>query len=49
VKGIVGGKDAWKRNLTIQRAIEIEEGVIKNPKILTFQKRTNNYPHPISG
>ena len=33
------------RTLTIRRAIEIRDGVIQNPKILSFQSRAAEYPH----
>jgi len=32
--------------VTIRRAIEIREGVIQNPKILSFQGRAAHHPHP---
>ncbi len=41
------GPDGWARNPTLQRAIEIRDGVIQNPKILRFQKRAPDYPHPV--
>ena len=30
---------------TIGRAIEIRDGVIQNPKILSFQRRSAEFPH----
>jgi hypothetical protein len=30
---------------TIARAIEIREGVIQNPAILSFQHRASEFPH----
>ena len=30
---------------TIRRAIDIRDGVIQNPKILSFQRRSQEYPH----
>jgi hypothetical protein len=30
---------------TIRRAIEIRDGVIRNPKILSFQRRSAEFPH----
>jgi alanine dehydrogenase len=36
---------AWEANETIQRAIEIRDGVIRNPRILSFQHRSPDYPH----
>lgn len=42
---VMGGSERWKESNTIQRAIEIEAGKIRNPKILSFQKRAETYPH----
>ncbi|MEZ0369981.1 MAG: NAD(P) transhydrogenase subunit alpha, partial [Candidatus Sericytochromatia bacterium] len=36
----------WNQNPTLARAIEIEKGIIRNPKILSFQHRQSTYPHP---
>ncbi len=44
---VMGGPDSWKANETISNAIEIREGVIQNKKILTFQNRSEEYPHLI--
>lgn len=49
IKGMVDGRAAWEKNPTISRAIEIDRGVVVNKKILTFQNRLDNYPHPIQG
>jgi alanine dehydrogenase len=42
---VLGGPDAWESHPTIRRAIEIRDGVIRNPQILTFQHREARYPH----
>ena len=42
---VMSGPAAWDENLTIRRAIEIRDGVIQNPKILSFQSRAAEYPH----
>ena len=42
---IIGGLNIWERNKTISKAIEILNGVIQNPKILSFQNREKEYPH----
>ncbi len=39
------GPAAWEADKTIQRAIEIKDGVIQNPAILQFQHRAAQYPH----
>ncbi len=47
---VMAGPEAWDGDETIRRAIEIREGVIQNPKILSFQNRSPEYPHEkISG
>ena len=46
LRTVMNGPAAWDRDQTISRAIEIRDGVIRNPKILTFQRRTATYPHP---
>jgi alanine dehydrogenase len=42
---VLGGTGAWDANPTIGRAIEIRDGVIQNPAILSFQSRAPTYPH----
>jgi alanine dehydrogenase len=43
---VLSGPQAWDANETIRRAIEIRDGVIRNPRILSFQHRSPDYPHP---
>lgn len=43
---VLGGPGAWDRDPIIRRAIEIRDGVIQNPDILSFQHRAAQYPHP---
>ncbi len=45
---VMSGSDAWEKSETIRRAIEINDGVIMNPKILSFQNRAEAYPHLVS-
>ncbi len=42
---VMGGSDSWKNDGTIRQAIEIRDGVVQNPKILSFQHRSSDYPH----
>ena len=42
---VMSGRDAWETDQTIRRAIEIRAGVIQNPKILSFQSRSPEFPH----
>ena len=44
---VIGGPKIWKQNLPISKAIEINKGVIQNSKILSFQNRDKEYPHPV--
>ncbi|MGP9782243.1 N(5)-(carboxyethyl)ornithine synthase [Glutamicibacter sp. AOP12-B1-11] len=48
VEEVMGGPQQWKENKTIMRAIEIQDGVVKNPAILEFQKRHAQYPHELA-
>jgi alanine dehydrogenase len=43
---VLDGPAAWDCDETIRRAIEIREGIIQNPAILSFQHRAPHYPHP---
>ena len=45
LESVMSGPAAWTREPTLERAIEIREGVIQNPKILSFQNRDAEYPH----
>ena len=45
LRTILGGSGAWDADPTIRRAIEIRDGVIQNPAILTFQDRAPKHPH----
>ncbi|MEE6287823.1 N(5)-(carboxyethyl)ornithine synthase [Georgenia sp. MJ173] len=42
---VMAGPAAWAQDATIDHAIEIRDGVIKNPAILEFQGRAAVYPH----
>jgi alanine dehydrogenase len=46
LRRVLAGPAAWDADQTIQRAIEIRDGVIQNPGILSFQHRSPLYPHP---
>ncbi|MDY0909214.1 N(5)-(carboxyethyl)ornithine synthase [Microbacterium sp. CFBP9034] len=45
VPTVMAGPDAWAESETIRRAIEIADGVIRNPAILEFQHREAAHPH----
>jgi alanine dehydrogenase len=46
LRPVMGGPTAWDKDQTIRQAIEIRDGVIQNPKILSFHGRAADYPHP---
>ena len=41
----MAGARRWDADPTIRRAIEIRDGVVQNPKILSFQSRSPSFPH----
>ncbi|WP_255584121.1 N(5)-(carboxyethyl)ornithine synthase [Dietzia sp. ANT_WB102] len=49
LRTVMEGPAEWEQNLTISRAIEIHDGVIQNPSILSFQGREVSYPHSLVG
>ena len=45
IRAVMSGPDGWQGSETIRRAIEIRDGVVQNPRILSFQGREPEYPH----
>ena len=45
IETLLAGPAAWNVTPTIARAIEIRDGVVQNPGILSFQHRQDAYPH----
>ncbi|MGI3784464.1 MAG: hypothetical protein ACRYG2_27200, partial [Janthinobacterium lividum] len=45
---VTAGPAAWDADETIRRAIEIRDGVVVNPRILSFQHRSAEAPHLVS-
>ncbi|MEU5952780.1 N(5)-(carboxyethyl)ornithine synthase [Streptomyces sp. NPDC047525] len=45
LRKVMAGPASWETDATIKNAIEIQDGVILNPKILSFQHRAAAYPH----
>ncbi|MFG2577216.1 N(5)-(carboxyethyl)ornithine synthase [Streptomyces sp. NPDC048481] len=45
LRKVMSGPVAWDADVTVQKAIEIRDGVVQNPKILSFQHRQAAYPH----
>ncbi len=46
LRTVMEGPSAWELDQTMAPAIEIRDGVVQNPKILSFQGRSAEYPHP---
>lgn len=46
LRTVMEGAGSWAGSETIRRAIEIEDGRVRNEAILTFQGRTSEYPYP---
>lgn len=44
---VLRGPSSWNRDATIRLAIEVRDGVVQNPKILSFQRRSTEHPHPV--
>ncbi|KAA1373713.1 N(5)-(carboxyethyl)ornithine synthase [Aeromicrobium fastidiosum] len=42
---VLAGPDSWDADETVRRSIEIRQGVVQNPDILAFQKRSGDFPH----
>lgn len=45
LSNVLAGPVSWQENETIRYAINIDNGVIQNDSILSFQNRESNYPH----
>jgi alanine dehydrogenase len=45
LRPVLAGPKSWDADDTVRRAIEIRDGVIQNPRILSFQHRSPGYPH----
>ncbi|WP_328618166.1 N(5)-(carboxyethyl)ornithine synthase [Amycolatopsis sp. NBC_00355] len=45
LRPVLGGPSEWDGHETVRRAVEIRDGVIRNPAILAFQHRSAAYPH----
>lgn len=46
LRTVLTGPVEWDADETIRRAIEIRDGMIQNPAILSFQDRSAEYPYP---
>jgi hypothetical protein len=45
LRTVMEGPASWAADEVINRAIEIRDGEVQNPKILSFQGRASGYPH----
>ncbi len=46
LRPVMEGPSGWDAEPTIHLAIELRDGVVQNPKVLSFQNRAPDYPHP---
>lgn len=44
---VMSGPEAWRKNETIRRAVEMENGEVINKQILSFQRREAEYPYKV--
>jgi alanine dehydrogenase len=45
LRTVMDGPDSWERDDTVRRAVEIQDGHVLNPAVLSFQGRSATYPH----
>ncbi len=45
LRTVLGGPKAWDGDDVVRRAIEVRDGVVQNPAVLSFQHRSPDYPH----
>jgi alanine dehydrogenase len=46
---LMSGAEGWEGSETLRHAIEIRDGTVINPKILSYQGRAADYPHAVQG
>ena len=44
---VMGGPQAWAADPVVARAIEVQDGVVRNHAALDFQQRAPEYPHTV--
>jgi alanine dehydrogenase len=47
LRTVISGPAAWDADQTVSRAIEVRDGRIVNPSILSFQGRSDQHPYPV--
>ena len=45
LEALMSGPGGWRKSETISRAIEVQDGTVLNPRILSFQLRSSDFPH----
>ncbi|KFL37715.1 N(5)-(carboxyethyl)ornithine synthase [Arenimonas donghaensis] len=45
MESMARGREGWEHDATLQRALNIDRGVVQKPGILAFQGRMATYPH----
>jgi alanine dehydrogenase len=45
LRPVLAGPRSWEADHTVRRSIEIRDGIIQNPRILSFQRRSPDFPH----
>jgi alanine dehydrogenase len=43
--GIMSGETGWAADSTLDQAVQIQDGKVRNRKILSYQKRRGDYPY----
>ena len=46
---VLAGRDSWQADQAVRRAIEILDGAVLNPNVLSLQNRQTQYPHARRG
>jgi alanine dehydrogenase len=45
LRPVLAGPGSWEADDTVRRSIEIRDGIIQNRRVLSFQRRSPDYPH----
>jgi alanine dehydrogenase len=48
LRPVLEGPEAWEMDETLSRAVEIQDGRVRNSAILDFQHRSEEYPYPVA-
>jgi alanine dehydrogenase len=48
LRTVLAGPESWEADQTVRRAVEILDGIVRNPDVLSFQNRSPDYPHAIN-